>query len=311
MGIQSVKKECCLIIDLANMFYLCRTKRVNDSSINGGWPLIGEFLIKFNYWIKTHRPTSMIMLDEGYPHWRYSRLAEYKSGRDEVRQKDPLFEDFRRQRKSLKEKIKEFFPVYFLRNENLEADDLAYITAKYLRDIGYGGDIVAISSDADWLQLVTKIDNVKVWNPRTKLFTEKKDINYDFVLYKSLLGDKSDKIQGFPGVGPVTALKYVKNFNLLNEWFIKRTEEEQNRLANNKFLIDFKSIPQEYIDETINILKSIKPPRFDSTLLKMYCREKKAFRFLMGNWDEKVDNFLSLRQINFSGENNNDTNKSQ
>lgn len=297
MDLQSLKKEHCVIIDLANMFYLCRTKRINDASVNGGWPLIAEFLVKFNYWIKTHRPTSIIILDDGYPHWRYSKLTEYKSGRDEVRQSDPTFEDFRRQRKDLKEQIKKWFPVYFLRHEHLEADDLAFVTCKHLRDVGFKGEITAISNDADWLQIVTKVDNVKIWNPRTKLFTTSKEIDYDFVLYKSILGDNSDKIMGFKGVGKVWALKYTKDKTLFEGWHKDHlTDEERERLENNKFLIDFKSIPDEYIAEAITELQSLTLPRFDKTVLKIYCQMRKAWRFL-GNFEEKCDNFLSLRTV--------------
>ena len=40
-------------------------------------------------------------------------------------------------------------------------------------------------------------------------------VNVDnFVLYKSLIGDKSDNIKGLPRVGKKTALKYISNWKL-------------------------------------------------------------------------------------------------
>lgn len=288
-------KDKILVIDLANMFWLCRGQHTTEDALAGGWPTVGEFLIKLNYWIRIHQPTSLILMDDGYPDWRYNIFQSYKKGRDELRQKDPLAEDFLRQKKDIKENVIPILPIYIFHHPKLEADDLSYIFCKYMEKNNFDGEILALSTDDDWRQLMTYFSFVKVWNPRSKILPEAVGSNY--VLYKSILGDLSDKIPGFNKIGPKTAEKLANNQELFTEWFNKLSLEEKQRFGINQFLIDWNNIPENYYNEAMQYLESKPPlPMFKPNSLKIHCKSRKIFRFLK-NFEVKEYNFGSLKPI--------------
>jgi DNA polymerase-1 len=106
----------------------------------------------------------------------------------------------------------ECLPVSILALDNIEADDaIAYFSELVTKN---GGNSIIYSTDKDFLQMVN--ENVKLYNPvKKKTF----DVNIvletygvhpnNFVFYRSLLGDKSDNIDGIKGAGEKTVLKYI------------------------------------------------------------------------------------------------------
>jgi DNA polymerase-1 len=106
----------------------------------------------------------------------------------------------------------ECLPVSILALDNIEADDtIAYFSELVTKN---GGTSIIYSTDKDFLQMVS--DSVKLYNP-----VKKKTFDIDivmetygvhpsnFVFYRSLLGDKSDNIDGIKGAGEKTVLKYI------------------------------------------------------------------------------------------------------
>jgi DNA polymerase-1 len=93
--------------------------------------------------------------------------------------------------------------------QNIEADDaIAYIGKQLLTD----SKIFIMSSDKDFLQLVD--DRIAVWSPTKKKLYFKNDVKEDyklpahnFLLYRTLTGDKSDNIPGIRGTGLTTLAK--------------------------------------------------------------------------------------------------------
>ena len=87
----------------------------------------------------------------------------------------------------------------------VEADDII----AYLSDIlstKHGSKVFIVSNDQDFIQLVD--DKITVYRPAEKEFYTKDMIksNYgvlaeNFILYKTLLGDNSDKVEGIKGLG--------------------------------------------------------------------------------------------------------------
>jgi len=80
-----------------------------------------------------------------------------------------------------------------------------------------GGTSIIYSTDKDFLQMVN--ENVKVYNPVKKktfdvdVILETYGVHPDnFVFFRSLLGDKSDNIDGIKGAGEKTLLKYIPEF---------------------------------------------------------------------------------------------------
>ena len=96
----------------------------------------------------------------------------------------------------------------------LEADDIiAWLcTKKFPTSHG-----VVVSTDKDLLQLVSQY--IEVYNPikdqiiSTDNFKHIVGVDIDmFIAYKSILGDKSDNIDGIPTVGPKRALAMLESF---------------------------------------------------------------------------------------------------
>jgi len=95
--------------------------------------------------------------------------------------------------------------------DKAEADDMiAFMSRELPRR--FNSQVIIISSDKDYLQLVN--DNVTLYRPVTKVFYGPKDIQKEFgihpdnfIIYKTMLGDQSDKIEGIKGLGPKTLLK--------------------------------------------------------------------------------------------------------
>jgi DNA polymerase-3 subunit beta len=76
----------------------------------------------------------------------------------------------------------------------------------------YNSKLTIVSADKDFLQLVN--NNITVYSPIIKEFYTPKAVKdkfglppFNFILYKTLMGDNSDKIEGVPGLGPKKLFK--------------------------------------------------------------------------------------------------------
>lgn len=98
----------------------------------------------------------------------------------------------------------ENLPLTTIVVDNIEADDIiSYLVTTTFKE----NKICIASGDQDFLQLVD--ENTTVWSPSKKKFftptTVLEEYNipsYNFLVYKSLLGDQSDNIEGVRGLGP-------------------------------------------------------------------------------------------------------------
>ena len=94
--------------------------------------------------------------------------------------------------------------------DKIEADDtIAYIAHKLLDK-----EVTIMSADQDFLQLVN--DRITVWSPtKKKFYTPRMVIDdygvpaHNFLMYKILMGDKSDNLEGIKGLGPKKMTKVI------------------------------------------------------------------------------------------------------
>lgn len=126
----------------------------------------------------------------------------------------------------------------------LEADDVINYLVKNIT-----GSKVVITTDHDMLQLID--DTTVVHNPIRKLtytktnFDEHIKVPLDlYIHYKSLIGDKSDNIQGISKVGHKTALKILSKG--IRE---SLTDEEYKQYTNNLNLIDLSTATDNHPGE--------------------------------------------------------------
>jgi len=156
------------------------------------------------------------------------------------------------------------YPVLQFVKEDAEADDLIYSVIKLLQ----GDEIKVVSTDTDMIQLPQQFNNIEIWNPKTK----KNHIipEYDYVLFKSVIGDKSDNIDGVPKYGDKKSAKVaIEGIQTLKE-------EHREIVKKNIVIIDLSKNPYEpenekyikdnYISKVDYDLDGIKKDFFDLKL---------------------------------------------
>ena len=102
-------------------------------------------------------------------------------------------------------------PVNLISLDKVEADDIIAYLTNYM-STKYNSKCTIVSADKDFLQLVN--NNITVYSPMIKEYYTSKLVKekfglppYNFILYKTLMGDNSDKIEGIPGLGPKKLFK--------------------------------------------------------------------------------------------------------
>lgn len=136
---------------------------------------------------------------EGKPVLRLNLDENYKGTR--VYDKD---ESFHRQRKDIINLVWKHFPVMTARHPHQECDDvIGHLACKYIDE---GHNVTVVSSDTDFLQLANSVSDcslLKIYNPVRKDYRDLPE--YDYVSCKALVGDGTDNIVGFKGIGPKRA----------------------------------------------------------------------------------------------------------
>ena len=141
-----------------------------------------------------------------------------------------------------------------LKYPNAEADDIVYCVREYiLNEINKDSKCIIVASDNDYYQIcddstsLIRLDSRSAMNK--SLGDPKKDL-----LYKVILGDKSDNIGGiFPKCGHKTALKYVNDPDLFQSEMDKN-KVYRERYDHNMKMIDMSKMPLDIklgiLDET-------------------------------------------------------------
>ncbi len=212
--------ERVLLIDGLNLFFrnFAMMKMVNQDGAHVGG--LGGFLRSLNYLVNQLQPTSVYVVFDGAGSSinRKNLLPEYKSGRNLVRITNwDVFDSLEEEHDSkINQTVRlihylKCLPVKTVSMNKVEADDII----AYLSDIlstKHGSKVFIVSNDQDFIQLVD--DKITVYRPAEKEFYTKDMIksNYgvlaeNFILYKTLLGDQSDKVAGVKGLGEKGLLK--------------------------------------------------------------------------------------------------------
>lgn len=140
-------------------------------------------------------------------------------------------------------KALDFLNITNIEIEKYEADDYIASIVTNLTDIEY--QYIIVSTDSDFIQLVSS--NVNLYVPRGKnsiLYDEKEVIKkYNvnpskYILFKSLVGDKSDNIKGVKGIGNITAANILK-YNSIQEYILDNPDSKYSKvLIDNKEIIE-------------------------------------------------------------------------
>ena len=226
-GEETVEGERILMIDGLNLFFrnFAILNMVNPDGVHIGG--LGGFFRSLGAMIRQMQPTQVYVIFDGAgsSNNRKNLLPEYKSGRDLQRitnwdafddkddEDDAKIDQMVRIIQYLKT-----LPVKVVTLDKVEADDII----AYLSDVipqKKEDKVFIVSSDKDFLQLIN--ENVIVYRPMEKEYytvdtvIEKFKMSpNNFILYKTLMGDNSDKVVGIKGLGPK---KLYKLFPELSE----------------------------------------------------------------------------------------------
>ena len=275
--------ERVLLIDGLNLFFrnFAMMKMVNQDGAHVGG--LGGFLRSLNYLINQLQPTSVYVVFDGAGSSinRKNLLSEYKSGRNLVRITNwDIFDSLEEEHDSkINQTVRlvhylKCLPVKTVSMNKVEADDII----AYLSDIlstKHDSKVFIVSNDQDFIQLVN--DKITVYRPAEKEFYTKDMVknNYgvlseNFILYKTLLGDQSDKVGGIKGLGKKGIIKKfpellerplsfddlmdIAESKLKEHVIYARVLQDEDRLKNNYKIMDLgkplvDEVEKQYLEE--------------------------------------------------------------
>lgn len=279
-----------LIIDGLNLYL--RTFAVNGMLNDRGVPIGGMmgFLKSIAYAIRETNPTRLIVVYDGAGGSQRRRKLNpnYKDNRKPGKRitRWDAFKNIEEEKQAMKIQFSRLLdyldtlPINVISIDKIEADDtIAYITNNLLKE-----EVIIMSADQDFLQLVN--NRITVWSPIKKIFyTPEKVLEdygvpaHNFLMYKVLMGDKSDNLEGVKGLGPKKLPKILPSISstpldldFILDYASKGTEpmhkriiESANQLLLNEKMMDLKNPPisgelklqiTRLIEAPINLLSS-------------------------------------------------------
>jgi len=215
------KEKRIILIDALNLFFrnfaVIGTLNSNGAHVGG----LGGFFRSLGALVRNIEADQVYVVFDGIggSDSRKNIIPEYKSGRRATRitnweafdsvedENDSQIDQIQRIAQYLKT-----LPVKTVQIDKVEADDvIAYMGEELSHDPN--NKIFIVSSDKDYLQLakenliIYRPIEKKYYTPETILETFGCSVD-NFLLYKLLMGDSSDKIEGLKGLGPKKLYKY-------------------------------------------------------------------------------------------------------
>jgi len=293
--------ERVVLIDALNLFFrnFAMLKMVNQDGAHIGG--LGGFLRSLNSLIKNLQPTSVYIVFDGVGSSinRKNLHADYKSGRNQTRITNwETFDSLEEENDAKTNQIVRLIhylkclPVKTISLDKVEADDIIAYLSNIL-SIKHDSNVIIVSNDRDYIQLINK--NITIYRPTEKELHTPQMVysNFgippeNFILYKTLLGDQSDKIEGIKGLGPKGILKKfpelaqqvltlddimeIAESKMKEHVVYARVLHEEQKLKNNYKIMDLqnplideneKQFLEQFLDEL--------PPKLNlDTFLKFY-----------------------------------------
>ena len=294
-----------LLIDGLNLFFrnFAMLNMVNPDGVHIGG--LGGFLRSLGALIRQIQPTSVYVVFDGAGSTtnRKNLLPEYKSGRNLQRITNwEVFEDLDDEHDSKVDQIVrliqylKMLPIKTVALDKVEADDIIAVLSKKL-EVEYNSNVFIVSSDKDFIQIVT--DKTIVYRPMEKEYYTKETVKEkfgvlaeNFILYKTLLGDNSDKVPGVKGLGAKGIFKKFPELQeqilTLNDIFdistrkfkehvvYSRIVQDQDRLENTYKIMDLSTpmIDEHEIEFLNHLVKDDLPELNSKPFITLYEEDK-------------------------------------
>ena len=276
-----------LIIDSSNLIYrIWWINKAKNLSDNDDTFTVYMFLRSLRSYVQRYPCDRIVSVWDkrlSYPEKNFRK--EYSEGDYKgTRSHDNVEEVYRHTDKIVN--LLESLGVYNMFPDRMEGDDVV----AWLSD--QDGESVIVSADQDMYQLITS--STKVYNPIKKI--EVNSINFEdvtgvsidnYVLYKSLIGDKSDNIKGLPRVGKKTAIKYISNWDRTLK---KLTESNLQQVKDNITLMDLRYGYNYYDTEVISYKKQYREQEdvvYNKSAFLKLCKEHNLHNITKDvNWSD-------------------------
>ena len=260
---QLKRHDKVLIIDGLNLFFrnFAMLNMVNPDGVHVGG--LGGFLRSLGALIKQTQPTSVYVVFDGAGSStnRKNLLPEYKQDRNLQRITNwDAFDNLEEEHDSKVDQIVrliqylKLLPIKTIAFDKVEADDVIAVLSKQLVE-KFNSTCFIVSSDKDFVQLVS--DKIILYRPMEKEYynagTVKEKFGVlanNFILYKTLLGDNSDKIPGVKGLGVKGIFKKfpeLKTYNLtLEDIFDISTRKFKEHVVYSRIIHDRNRLETSY-----------------------------------------------------------------
>ena len=259
---------CC--VDTSNIFFITWSMFKKDCLQKNGddYVIIEEdlglfyhmFLRKIMPFITSYKDCIFCFEGVYSTKWRKEVFPPYKENRKDTKE-DPNYKWVGPMMEKMLEYLS-YFHCKTLKVDYCEGDDCIYQVCKYYAE--KGEHIRIISSDKDLSQIINFYpEQVTQYNPIKQINIEK---NENILLEKALIGDASDNIKAFKGIGPKTFEKMLEDKEVWNK---KMTPANQQMLETVMSIIDLRKYPQKYQDA---IKAEIEKPwnEFDETSIEKF-----------------------------------------
>lgn len=224
-----------VFIDAKNLLYRAIYATKFDNRYEVKYHAVVIFLRQLVGILNKIHPTSMHIFWDAPREtvWRKKILPTYKN-----RDNSNYVEDISQDLKTCTEVANELFKCINLRQyyrDAMESDDLIYAATTVV----HPDKSVIISSDSDLTQIPFVFDSSCVFDPKDLTPVPRPKLSP--VMMKSVVGDKSDHIPGYYGIGPKKGAMLVENINHLIEYIDFKGHEVYYR---NLLLTDLSLCPK-------------------------------------------------------------------
>lgn len=236
-------KKLILLVDGENILHQSFHKFEKLKSTDGkpSGAIFGFFKSLHMYLTRFEPDDVYISFDNGHSPVRMELLPNYKGHRKNI---SVDYESLQKQ-KAVIMKILGMLRINYIFDKKkstvYEGDDfLTYLAIKKFQS----EKMILISSDKDFNQLLS--NNLRIYNPRKDEMIRMDNCkelfgyhSHETVQYLAMVGDTSDDIPGFKGIGPVTARKILDEYKSIYKYLeAKPNKEYQEAWDRNRKLID-------------------------------------------------------------------------
>ena len=253
---------------------------------------------------KDYDPDHMaVIFDAKGKTFRNDMFPEYKATRP------PMPDELRDQIEPLHRIIEaQGYPMIVM--PGVEADDVIGTMSKL-----YDGDVIISTGDKDMAQLVD--DQISLINTMSNSFDDRQGVIDKYGVpperirdYLALMGDKVDNIPGVPKVGPKTAVKWLQEYDSL-ENIMQNADKFSGKIGENlRASLDFLPLSYELVTIKCDLDLDVSPEYLSfndenkQLLAELY--QKYGFRTRLTNLQSSSDTPINLSDTSDRGDKNND-----